>query len=790
MKFGRNLHRYQVVEWSPFYIDYQALKQLHKVANCLALDTEEDVDLTGLPGTILLSSIPNMAVDFRASLEHNLLKARGFFKHEREHLRQRVNALFDHYGITASTDFNYASRLEVMDLRAAFLELRNSLKQLLWYWLVNFDKIIDSLAKFQKGLRASDADLAILTKSVEDLCQVNAWLEKIPSKKHDGSHEHSVTTLLHQQHPNKVLFHSLLANAFAAIEQDNALDLDRQLRRGLSIPGIDEHSRQHFLFALLHFSAVNGSQSCTERLLLDIGSLQDFRDVHIHWLVSKIGRSKQLHDRRTQAQILTGTAVPDITLTKTIDQLAHIVAKLGFKLENALQAQDGFGRTPLHYAVQYDLPQVCQNILKHMGGSIDSHPTAFPSPALIPDQEKLTSLDIAVLNGNATILSILLDDHRCRMITVRNEDEHFPPKALLPGDLLRNALALESFPIIRLLHRSFIDLTHTDHNGNTALHLAVRSGKKEYVTEILQGRETHHNLDLDAREVVYGWTPLTMASARGDYPIVELLLGAGADPTTRDHFGWRAKDYAAFRGWLPMAKELTRLTAEHSTDEDEIYPIHHQRRPVSKFGLAPNMTEDQTRQSSPSESQIYVSLGALDTYEPVAAIDLSSYVWPDPYNPQREADFYIEVRAINENQAKHVVQLPILEDMANKPWRFVTNNAKDFKLAFNIYYSNTSAHKGSPLIGSAVALLDSLKQGLGSARESLIRNFTIPILHKDTLDFIGTVTFYFLIVTPFPHPEPKQVIKQKLSFPSSNGPPVIGHRGASEAFCGRREPGN
>ena len=166
---------------------------------------------------------------------------------------------------------------------------------------------------------------------------------------------------------------------------------------------------------------------------------------------------------------------------------------------------------------------------------------------------------------------------------------------------------------------------------------------------------------------------------------------------------------------------------------------------------------------------------------------MSPFVWPDPYNPQREADFYVEVRAINGDQARHIVQLPILEDMANKPWRFVTNNAKDFKPAFNIYHSTTSAHKGNPLFGSAVALLDSLKQGLGSARESLIRNFSISILHKDTLDFIGTVTFYFLVMTPFPHPDPKRVIKQKVSFPNSNGPPVIGHRGILEAFYGRRE---
>lgn len=121
---------------------------------------------------------------------------------------------------------------------------------------------------------------------------------------------------------------------------------------------------------------------------------------------------------------------------------------------------------------------------------------------------------------------------------------------------------------------------------------------------------------------------------------------------------------------------------------------------------------------------------------------MSPYVWPELYDPQGEAGYYLEVRAIGGNQATNFVQLPILEDMASKPWRFVTDNAKDFRLAFNIYHSKTSAHKENELVGSAVALLDSLKQGMDPARESLIIYFTIPVLHKDTLDFIGTRAFY------------------------------------------------
>jgi len=48
MKFGHNLHRYQVVEWAPFYIDYQALKQLYKLAQSHGADRREDADLSGL----------------------------------------------------------------------------------------------------------------------------------------------------------------------------------------------------------------------------------------------------------------------------------------------------------------------------------------------------------------------------------------------------------------------------------------------------------------------------------------------------------------------------------------------------------------------------------------------------------------------------------------------------------------------------------------------------------------------------------------------------------------------
>ena len=49
MKFGHNLHRYQVVEWAPFYIDYNVFKRLNKDATKSAVDRGEAADFTGLP---------------------------------------------------------------------------------------------------------------------------------------------------------------------------------------------------------------------------------------------------------------------------------------------------------------------------------------------------------------------------------------------------------------------------------------------------------------------------------------------------------------------------------------------------------------------------------------------------------------------------------------------------------------------------------------------------------------------------------------------------------------------
>ena len=89
-----------------------------------------------------------------------------------------------------------------------------------------------------------------------------------------------------------------MKNAFAAIEENDALGLGQQLRRTRSVSENDWQGWQQFLFALLHFSAVSRSQQCTVRLLSDVGYIQEYGD-HIHWLIIKIGRSKRSQDQQS-----------------------------------------------------------------------------------------------------------------------------------------------------------------------------------------------------------------------------------------------------------------------------------------------------------------------------------------------------------------------------------------------------------------------------------------------------------------------------------------------------------
>ena len=705
-------------------------------------------------------------------MKHNLLKAESFYKTSHANIQQRVKVLQDHYGIKENAVLHQAIGVNLEDLTAAFFDLRDAIKKLQWYGLVNFSKIVGRLGKLGGGetwpsktndLGISDTHLDAQRECLRDLGYVEHWIARLRLEDRLGSTK--ISSLLQQEYCKDLPLQPLISAAIR-IDQDDDLSLNWILGEVRKNKKLDDSTKQRFLFALLHFSILNGCRRSVERLVSSIRSLRGF-GYHLHWLIIKIGRRKKLRNQEVQVQGISETTVQSGALTESIDQLIHVMDRLGFMLKDFLHKTDSFGRLPLHHAVQYGLFEVCQAILKYMKGYEAAQPLNASSSALLLDSAGLTALDIAVITGNAAITEILLEDH------YQSTDEG--ASTIVPGNLLTIALKLASFTILQLLHTLPLDVSYKDQNDETALYLAVRSGRPEYVTLVLEVLSKHGKMILSAPEAAYGWTPLILACVKGNMPVMELLLQAGADPKVRDLSGWSAKDHAAFRGYLPMARLLMALEAESSKASSPHNGLQKTEQRVDKaspsFEYSANVGQDVPH----NYCQIYVTLGPFDAYKTVTAVNLAPYVTPDTYNLQREADFQVEIRAIDSDQTSGVIQLPVLEDLANKPWRFLTNNARSFKLAFNILYAKSAAYDGGQLIGSAVALLESLKQGLGPKRESLIRDFTIPILQKDTLNFIGTVTFHFLIITPFPHPRPTAGIEH--DFRRDDTPTIIGHRG-------------
>ncbi len=143
-------------------------------------------------------------------------------------------------------------------------------------------------------------------------------------------------------------------------------------------------------------------------------------------------------------------------------------------------------------------------------------------------------------------------------------------------------------------------------------------------------------------------------------------------------------------------------------------------------------------------------------------------IWPD-------VDLSVQV-CHSGKAGGHIFRLPVLDDRTNKPCLFSFSDQRSAQLIFKIFCAKfDDGNRIDAFVGSGVALLANLYV-VSSQRESLIRHHTIPILEKDTLDFIGALTFSFLIVTPY---LPPRVI---LSSPDNvwrraERGIMVGHRG-------------
>lgn len=336
------------------------------------------------------------------------------------------------------------------------------------------------------------------------------------------------------------------------------------------------------------------------------------------------------------------------------------------------------------------------------------------------------------------------------------KDEHL--RSVL-SDLLLLALRSRYDGIVCLLISSHININHQSSCGETALYIAAKIGREDYVNTILKASTNQAVIDIF--ETVNSWTPLFVAYARGHLEIVELLLNAGASQTILNHRGWTAKQHAAFRGHLAAASILEDYFPEESSGgtASKIFDI--------AIGVSNKLRD--------GYSHIIVNLGTMQEGKQVTAVDLSCCSSKFSLSLEADTRFSIEVSIHGGSGSSGLVQLPILDDIVNDPFIFCTKNLSKAQLVFSIFCATPVEGKKGILIGSGTALLESDKSQLfGAQRESLIRELSVPILEKETLKFMGTVTFTFVIAKPFIHLDTPSIV---YPFKDEGQIQLVGHRG-------------
>ena len=326
-------------------------------------------------------------------------------------------------------------------------------------------------------------------------------------------------------------------------------------------------------------------------------------------------------------------------------------------------------------------------------------------------------------------------------------------------------------------------------SGRTILYCAARDGQESTVRALLASTAKGQDL-LDRAETVNGWTPLFIACINGHLPIVKLLLEAGATQRLCDLAGWTEKEHAVFRGHMKVAK----LLAAHGAGDYRTPPSSGilrtgMVRPGEPLecalqGQARISSRLEPLEISPScygmrrdSSQIFVTLGPSNTRSNLKPIELIDHSFDHHFNVNHKTRFGLMIKAEGtKSTAAYSIEWPMLGKTTNKPLQFAAENTDNVTLVFELFRSSSTSDKGIQVIGTAIALLKSLRQGLAPRRESLIRDCTVPLLENGPMTYIGSITFSILIVSPYQPPNPPP--RASPGFWKQDGSTqVVGHRG-------------
>ena len=626
---------------------------------------------------------------------------------------------------------------------------------------MNQEGLCRILKKLRRGQGEVGVGLAldkrITLRNIETPCtkalrQVNWLLRSVHDAMADDSVVARTVSLLKQLHLVRPLM--VLEAGQRGILKDDTTALKSALHNG----HLDQTSpgSQFVLRALLQLAILHHSGGCCIILLPQLRPVPETGplggDDYLHRFVIQMGRRYALDQRKE-------------TLGTIASEWRQVLNLLHPSQQPSLQYKDCLGRLPLHYATEYGLVDVCREIVVHMDSwRYASTPSLNQLAWLAQDISGETPLHLAVRVGNVAVTKIFcqaIPDHET--INGYNKEQTW-------GHLLALAVRSGFQDVLQALLLIEHGVNYQGKYGETAIFLAAQHGQAKMVKALVK-----MSAKINLSETTRAWTPLIVACVHGHQDVVNVLLQAGADIRTCDLRGWSAKDHAAFRGYLKIVEALQQQE-EMSTKANIAESLLTAQNEILSSNVYTEMSgrDTQARQLDPKGSHIFVNLGSFDLNRQVA-VNMEPYRAKIAPAQVPETSLFLEVSMINSQQEPTLVQLPILEDKSNEPWHFFTNDLSHAGLSFKVF---SAVNGGEQPIGSAVALLDSLKQGLEAARESLVRDYTIPVISCTDGDFLGTLTFTFVIARPFKFTQKIPALPQQLRSVESTK--IAGHRGESK----------
>lgn len=290
---------------------------------------------------------------------------------------------------------------------------------------------------------------------------------------------------------------------------------------------------------------------------------------------------------------------------------------------------------------------------------------------------------------------------------------------------------------------------------------AAASGDEEKVRSAIE-----IDVPLETFEAVMGRTPLCYASINGDSSMVRLLLDAGADPESIDRSGLTIAEHAAYRGHHEVIDML--LTANKETQNDNsTLSVANPR--LNHCEEDPNVSDTKVSAIRSTNEPVSTSI-IVNPGSPHSASNRSATDYIVPSLADAVGSLSLELSVCDAASEPSVVNLPIMEDLSNKPCVYVVDPAlKSTVLQIKLFrwQRNVKILEGTG--SSPIELTNGAK---GFELEAVGEMRKVPILAEHHGRPVAVVVYTLLIVTPAP-----KMAEPNLSKPWNFGKGVGGHRG-------------